>query len=42
MTVKNKMVIDLCDHDLLDTYVNDYLNICSCTMNGKCQVLTVC
>lgn len=39
-TVINKTVIHLCDYDLLNTYVNDNLNICSCTMNG-CQVLTV-
>lgn len=29
------MVIDLCNNGLLDTYVNDDLNICSCTMNGS-------
>lgn len=34
-TVKKKTVIDLCDNGLLDTYVNDDLNICSCTMNGS-------
>lgn len=36
--VKKKIVIDLCDNGLLllllDIYVNDNLNICSCIMNG--------
>lgn len=32
--VKKKTLIDLCNNGLLDIYVNDDLNICSCIMNG--------